>query len=141
MTISNRVKWNGECLEFTGYKDRNGYGQVTIKGRRKYAHRAAYEEAHGEIPKGLVLRHTCDNPACVRLEHLIVGTQTENMQDKVNRDRHQKGVQFSTAKLDDDKVRFIRSSKLKLRELREMFGVSEGILSEVRRGKRWAHVQ
>ncbi|UMM62469.1 HNH endonuclease [Pseudomonas phage PCW2] len=130
-----------ECIEFTGYKDRNGYGQVRRNGVLKYAHRASYEEAHGEIPSGLILRHTCDNPACINVAHLILGTQSDNMQDKVDRNRQSKGTDFSTAKLDEEKVRFIRSSKLKLRELREMFGVSEGILSEVRRGKRWAHVQ
>jgi hypothetical protein len=141
VTIMSRTKQVGECIEFTGYKDRNGYGQVTIKGVTQYAHRASYEAAVGPIPEGLKLRHTCDNPACIRPEHLIVGTQADNMRDKVDRDRQHKGTDFSTAKLDDDKVRFIRQSKLKLRELSEMFGVSQGVLSEVRRGLRWSHVK
>lgn len=140
MTIKSRTKQAGECLEFTGYKDRNDYGQVTIGGITQYAHRASYEAFVGPIPAGMKLRHTCDNPACIRPDHLILGTQADNMRDKVERNRQTKGTAFSTAKLNDDKVRFIRASKLKLKELSEMFGVSQGVLSEVRRGLRWAHV-
>lgn len=140
MTILSRTKQVGECIEFTGYKDRNGYGQVTIKGITQYAHRASYEAAVGPIPVGLKLRHTCDNPACIRPSHLVVGTQADNMRDKVERNRQQKGTDVKWAKLDDDKVRSIRSSTLKLRELSELLGVCQSVLSNVRNRKTWTHV-
>ncbi len=132
---------HAECIEFTGYKDRNGYGIVSVSGKNKRAHRVAYETAFGQIPAGLVVRHTCDNPSCVNPDHLRTGTHLDNMRDKVDRGRQAKGDSRSNSKLNDDAVRFIRNSELRNSELAEMFNVSRPIISDVRRGKRWAHVQ
>jgi hypothetical protein len=131
----------GDCLEFTGKLDPNGYGYIHHNGRTQYAHRASYIEANGPIPDGMVVMHSCDNRPCINPEHLSVGTHEDNRLDMMAKGRNSKGTMHKGAKLDDDKVRYIRQSKLKLSELQEMFGVSQGVLSEVRRGLRWAHVQ
>lgn len=60
------------------------YGQ--IDGRA--AHRVAYERWVGPIPDGHVVRHRCDNPPCINPEHLITGTQGQNIQDMIDRGRH-----------------------------------------------------
>lgn len=70
------------CIEWQGSIDSEGYGR---HGKRK-AHRIAWESAHGPIPVGLLVCHTCDNPPCVNVEHLFLGTIADN-----NRDRHAKG--------------------------------------------------
>lgn len=75
-------EWKGSCYEF-------GHGQATLLGTGKQtrAHRIAYAWVNGEIPDGLQVHHTCDNPPCCNPEHLWVGTQADNMRDMANKNR------------------------------------------------------
>lgn len=79
------------CLVFTGARDRWGYGSVRVRedGRwvMRSAHRIVFAHINGPIPSGLVVRHACDNPACVRPEHLSLGTQWDNVMDMRERGR------------------------------------------------------
>lgn len=75
------------CLLWTGPTSEQGYGVLNYKallGRPVGAHRVAWLFAHGAWPNGDLL-HSCDTPACCELTHLRVGTQTENMQDRKER--------------------------------------------------------
>lgn len=81
-----KVDKNGDCWVWTGCTDKDGYGEARIKGLGARAHRIAYALTHGPIPTGLCVCHTCDNPRCVRPDHLWLGTVSDN-----NRDRQQKG--------------------------------------------------
>lgn len=74
------------CWRWTGAL-RHDYGEVWIDGRKSYAHRAAYELVYGPLDEDQVVRHRCDNPLCVRPDHLTVGTQAENMRDCGDRQR------------------------------------------------------
>lgn len=56
-------------------------GFVRFKGKKIKAYRFAYERKHGAVPAGLVVRHTCDNRRCVNTEHLLLGTQADNIRD------------------------------------------------------------
>lgn len=76
-----------ECIEWQGSRNRNGYGSVRAEGRTWLAHRWAWVQVHGPIPEGLVVRHRCDNPPCVNVEHLEIGTHADNMRDAVERGR------------------------------------------------------
>jgi HNH endonuclease len=77
-----------DCILHDGWISGNGYGLVRVgaKGRR-LAHRVAYEQARGPIPKGMIVMHTCDVRACINPEHLILGTQQDNMVDMVTKGR------------------------------------------------------
>ena len=91
------------------------------------AHRHIYEECFGFIPKGLVVRHKCDNKLCINPEHLELGTLADNIQDKVKRNRCAKGEKVSTAKLNEEQVKEIRLKRkegYKLRELSEEYNIS-----------------
>lgn len=77
-----------ECWEWVGARcSQEPYGYLTRKGRHLKAHRYVWELAYGEIPTGLVVRHACDNPPCVNLNHLSLGTPADNVRDKVERGR------------------------------------------------------
>lgn len=83
---------DGGCWEWTGPKDKDGYGTIALvtEGmRRTYrTHRVAYQIWRGPVPDQAVVMHACDNPRCINPDHLRVGTHADNMADKMSRGRH-----------------------------------------------------
>ena len=78
-----------DCINWTGYVNNAGYGTRTVKGNSTSAHRHAWEEANGaKVPEGMVVMHSCANRLCVNPEHLTIGTQSENCQEKSARGAH-----------------------------------------------------
>lgn len=110
------------CIRFTGSIEKSGYGRIMISRVKYGAHRLAYELANGPIPDGYVVRHKCDNPSCINPSHLEVGTQADNIKDKVNRGRQASGCSIGVSKLTEETVRDIRSSDLKVSLLAERYG-------------------
>ncbi len=89
------------CWVWTGHRvaHRGGYGIFKLRGNRPMrAHRYSYELAHGPIddPRLFVCHH-CDNPMCVRPEHLFLGTAKDNHDDMVRKGRHARGPKLSAA--------------------------------------------
>lgn len=133
------------CVEWQGAKSTAGYGQKRLNGKTVYVHRLAYIEAHGEIPKGLVVRHTCYNPACYNVDHLIIGTQKQNMQDCSERGRVNKAIKATgeaqgLSKLTEVSVKYIRESNLSGSKLAKELGVSRSTVNRVRSGKTWRNI-
>ncbi len=75
------------CSLWWGYLSKRGYGLFSIDGRRIGAHRASWEIHNGPIPAGLDVCHKCDNPSCVRPDHLFLGTEQENLDDMKRKGR------------------------------------------------------
>jgi|SRR3990167_10773979 len=69
------------CWKWTRHTLAHGYGQVRYQGRLQQAHRVAWILSHGLIPDGLFVCHHCDNPPCIKPDHLFLGTHTDNMRD------------------------------------------------------------
>ena len=92
------------CWEWLACKT-HGYGRFGYQGKMCQAHRVAYQLAKGIIPEGMVVRHTCDNPACCNPNHLVLGTQQDNINDMDQRERRAKGITHGQSKLTDDQVR------------------------------------
>ena len=108
-----RVEKTPTCWLWTGTKHRQGYGFIYRNDKNRLTHRYAWEMARGEIPTGMMVLHKCDVTACVRLSHLFLGTQTDNMRDMVKKGRESrlgapKGERNPTSKLTSELVRRIR---------------------------------
>ena len=86
-TFLSRLKQEGECLVYTGAKVPKGYGKISINGKSWYVSRYSYSKYVGEIPEGMFILHSCDNPPCVLPSHLRVGTAKENYADMYERGR------------------------------------------------------
>jgi hypothetical protein len=86
-----KVNKTATCWLWTGNKNNYGYGFIWFNGKDITAHRFAYQRWVAPIPKGLIVRHSCDTPSCVNPEHLICGTNLDNSADRVARNRTSKG--------------------------------------------------
>jgi hypothetical protein len=86
--IANRCKQvENECIVYTGkHQKATGHVQLNFGGKRWLIHRFAYASLVGPIPSGMDVCHQCDNPKCVNVSHLWLGTRADN-----NRDMHAKG--------------------------------------------------
>ena len=75
------------CHIWTGYVLPNGYAQCSFRSKISRAHIVMYAITKGPVPKGMVVRHTCDNPICLNPDHLELDTQEQNVQDSIKRGR------------------------------------------------------
>ena len=79
-----------DCMEWQGHRLPTGYGMLHgPDGEHLYSHRVSFSLIHGPIPDGMVVRHRCDNPSCVRPSHLELGTHADNAADKAASGRTQ----------------------------------------------------
>lgn len=117
------------CWEWQAARDARGYGRIRVNRTSPGAHRVAYRLYKGEIPDGMHVCHSCDNPACVNPDHLWLGTGADNVQDKVNKGRQNKGMNHGNAKFTPEVVEAVREARAKhgtaYRKLGKQFGMSE----------------
>lgn len=137
-----KVDKSGECWIWKAARDQFGYGHFCpTKKWQLNAHRYSWILTNGHIPDGLFVCHRCDNPACVNPAHLFLGTNAENAADMARKGRANRGAARWSAKLTDDAVREIRRSSEKGVELSRRFNICPSQITEIRRGRGWAHVE
>lgn len=86
----SKVKQTEGCWLWMGARDPDGYGSFRVGSRGTHAHRIAYALKVGHIPSGFSVLHKCDNPPCVRPDHLFLGTQLDNVHDMMSKSRGNK---------------------------------------------------
>ncbi len=136
------------CWIWTGGKTVFGYGSISERtdgSKRAYnTHRVSYELHYGSIPEGLCVLHRCDNPPCVRPDHLFLGTRKDNIADMDNKGRRVNGQKGNHHKLSESQVRQIRSlyqeGATNQDGLAGMFGVHPSTIHYIVTQKRWKHV-
>jgi hypothetical protein len=143
---SKQPNMNTNCWEWTGSKKGHGYGQMAVGKFGYYCHRYSYEITYGSIPGDLLVLHKCDNKACVRPDHLFLGTHKSNLHDAIEKGRHRVGVGIrqAWAKLDEQKVREIRAKyipfKYSLPKLAKAYGVDQHTIWDVIHRVQWRHI-
>lgn len=166
--FERRVDRTADCHVWTGSRDRRGYGRIHVGGLPELAHRVAWRLTNGAIPDGLFILHRCDNPSCVRVEHLFLGTHQDNMDDmrrkgraakhdrsltaprgddhwtRRNPDRRPRGEGLRRTKLTAEQVHEIRallSVGVPQHEIARRFGVFQTNISAIKCGRSWAHLE
>lgn len=126
-----------ECWRWIGATfDERGYGVFTLKRKAVRAHRFAYYVAHGDpMPPGMVVMHTCDNPSCVRPDHLVLGTQLDNVQDRQAKGRQATWRTHPRAKLTAEQVSAIRMDERGQRTIAADYMVSRTLVQVIKQGK------
>lgn len=133
-----------ECHVWTGYRSWTGYGRFRYQGKTRNAQRVAWQLAHGPIPIGLCVCHKCDNPPCVNVEHLFLGTPKDNATDKASKGRAQRGDWHPNSKLNDALVAELlsraKSGPVNMAQIAREIGVDRVTISYVLSRKTWRHV-
>lgn len=136
------------CIEYQGARDPDGYGMEYYAPEQQVrrAHRLAWIRACGPIPEGMWVLHKCDNPPCINIEHLFLGTAQDNSDDMraKRRERWAVGNMLPQSKLDATKVASIRmllnSKRYTQYQIASMFGVNQSQISRVNTRETWAWV-
>lgn len=149
------------CWPWTGGVDRDGYGHFKVDRRMWRAPRYAFNLAHPDAPLSddEMVRHTCDNPICVRPAHLLRGGAAQNSADQIERDRTTRGDRHHTRRDPSTRVRGTRNGSAVLTEdavrairtsyaagathvaLAADHGVSQPLISQIVRRVVWTHVE
>lgn len=133
------------CWVWTASIGSTGYGQIWLSasGRKHYkSHRLAWQFTHGAIPDGMCVLHRCDNRCCVNPEHLFLGTNLDNIADRVAKGRNHDitGEKNPRARLSENEVLAIRASLERDRVLSKRYGVSYSLISQIRNRYVWKHI-
>ena len=138
-----KVNKTDTCWLWTGPLT-NGYGYINYQGRFTKAARIVWMLTYGPIPPKTVVRHfVCDNPPCVRPDHLRLGSHHDNMADRQAKGRQPRGATHGHSKLTDDDIRTIRVAIARgdsQGDIAALFGVARSQISRISRGERWSHV-
>lgn len=142
------------CWEWAGNVRRQGYGRFSVtlprpegfKGKtpqKSYvASRYSWEITNGPIPDGMFVCHTCDNPKCVRPDHLFLGTCQDNRTDCVSKGRMARGESHGCAKLTEVQVKEIRAlgGTMTRTSIAKLYGVKINTISRVLSGESWGYL-
>jgi hypothetical protein len=138
------IEKTDECWLWKGaLRGRVGHGVITVGQRIRAAHRVSYEMNVGPIPDGMVVRHLCNTPNCVRPDHLAVGTRAENSADRMKSKRQAVGLDSGHAKITEDQViemRCLYREGVSVTDLAERYGLDVVAIYLAITGKNWAHV-
>lgn len=121
---------------------KDGYGQFAIKPRNFRAHRFSFELYVSKIPDGMCVCHRCDTPGCVNPAHLFLGSQQDNTADRVAKGRTAKhfGRLHGSAKLFEADIHEIREARETYLKIGEKYGISQSLVCNIKKFKRWQHV-
>lgn len=136
--LNARLDKSGDCWLWVKGKDKDGYGQChdskcAKEAKVTRAHQLAYTAWVGVIPKGKIVCHTCDTPACCNPAHLYAGTWQSNVDDCVNRGRYANGSKPRKCKYRD--VMAYKDRGMSCFEVAKIFNISFSRVCQIWRGE------
>lgn len=136
----SKVQKSDDCWEWTAYKDSWGYGIFGYKGKTVRAHRHSYLAYFGPYNNELLVCHSCDNPACVRPDHLFLGTNQDNAQDAVQKNRTAYGPRNHKTKLTEKEVLDIVNlwrQGVPRKIISQRFNIDASVVTRIMSGQCW----
>lgn len=127
-----------ECWVWQGSDNGRGYGVFSFDGETIQAHRFSHMAFVGSIPDGMFVCHKCDNPACVRPDHLYAGTNLENIRDRYVREQWASNLKANPERVLT--VFVLRQQGLTQSRIASEVGLSQREVSDILRGVRWRHL-
>lgn len=127
---------DGGCWNWTGTCDISGYGYMKLCWRYLKIHRLMYELFKGGIPKGIHVLHTCDNRRCVNPDHLVLGTDADNIRDAAIKNRMCHKLELGDIK----RIRELKAEGWSQTKIAEVFSINQCHVSRIVSGKRRQHV-
>lgn len=137
--ISRNVANDG-CREWDGALDKDGYGHTTRGKKSIGVHRAAYELFVGDIPRGKLVCHRCDNRRCCNPAHLFIGTPLDNYWDARAKGRACIGDKNGLSKLTSDQVILIRKDTRRQIDIAAEYGILQTTVSAIKTRQNWKHI-
>lgn len=130
------------CKNWPFTLNSKGYGKISFKNKACEAHRVIYRCVHGEIKKGLVVRHLCNNKKCINIDHLALGTPRDNMQDAVAAGSYHLGEKHHASKLTKEQVIYIRSYEMDIgtSALGRKYKVNHKTIESIKNRLTWKHI-
>lgn len=144
--IPSHMPHLGQCWMWMGATDKRGRGNIATQGHHIIRHTWGSWLLHiGPIPNGMCVCHHCDNPNCVRPDHLWLGTQFQNVKDCKNKNRRAKGEMIGASKLTEVQVleirrRYVRRDSNNNRKLIKEFGICLDTFYNVTSRTSWKHI-
>ena len=127
--LSRTITTESGCMEWQGCCNDDGYGQATVFGKWDRIHRHIYRLIKGEIPEGLHVLHSCDNRPCINIEHLFLGTNKDNMDD---RDRKGRQNHFSKVTKDEkEQILILIKSGVPYPEIEKSFPIKRSRIQHI----------
>ena len=136
-TVTYEIDKSTNCFICTSHAPNSaGYILVRVNGKRFLLHRLIYTKYKGRICKGII-RHSCDNTLCINPDHLIDGTQADNVQDMMikGRDNHRNKCNSKLTEMDIDAIR--NNKNLLHKDLASIYNVSRVLITNIKNHKRW----
>lgn len=138
------LKRDGTCLLWEGYKNSAGYGVFRIKKIGWMAHRLSWELHNSKnIPKGKVIMHLCDRPACINPKHLRMGTQGDNNKDTASKGRTSRGEKHPCSSMkafDVSLIKYLGACGVKRPKLISLFNAPNSSVYKILAGDLWKSV-
>jgi biotin operon repressor len=129
-----------ECWLWIGRRDRDGYGSLSVDRTSRHVTRIIWELLFGQIPSGLCVCHTCDNPPCCNPKHLWLGTNQDNVNDMMAKGRHVVGNRKLSAEQVLEIRDLVKRNEISNVKIAELYGVSNQLVGLIARRKIWVHV-
>lgn len=127
------------CWHIISHKSgKRPYPIIYVNNKTYKVHRLIYERDVEKIKDGNVIRHKCDNPYCINPKHLIQGSQNDNIQDKIKRNRQAKGENIGTSKLTNEDVIWIYTFEGTYSDIKKKINVSYRTIDDIKEGVLWA---
>lgn len=142
----SKVKKTDDCWEWGAARNRKGYGDFYLKGSMRKAHRVSWVMEHGEIEGGLMVCHHCDNPSCVRPDHLFLGTARDNEEDSRQKGRTVKlrGELHGNSKMTPLSVRIARrlyfNHGFSFQKVSDIWGLNVTTMWDIVMSNTWKHI-